>query len=67
MERDDWQLNETASHLSAEEQQLLVMRYAPVVRKIARTLPRDPGLLEFEDAVGYGMCGLVEAVRHYRA
>lgn len=66
MERDDWQLNDTASHLSAEEQQLLVMRYAPVVRKIARTLPRDPGLLEFEDAVGYGMCGLVEAVRHYR-
>lgn len=63
---DDWQLNEDAAHLSAEEQQLLVMRYAPVVRRIARSLPRDPGLLEFEDAVGYGMCGLVEAVRNYR-
>jgi len=66
MEPDNRQLNDDTSHLSAEDQQLLVMRYAPVVRRIARSLPRDPGLLEFEDAVGYGMCGLVEAVRHYR-
>lgn len=55
-----------AGHLSMEEQQLLVMRFAPLVRKIARSVPHDPGLIEFEDAVGFGMCGLVEAVRRYR-
>jgi RNA polymerase sigma factor for flagellar operon FliA len=52
--------------LSHEEQQELVMRYAPLVRRVARSLPLEiPGLLEFEDAVGYGTCGLVEAVRRY--
>ncbi len=52
--------------LSLEEQQQLVMQYAPLVRRIARSLPMEiPGLLEFEDAVGYGTCGLVEAVRRY--
>ena len=49
--------------LSLEEQQQLVMQYAPLVRRVARSLPLEiPGLLEFEDAVGYGTCGLVEAV-----
>ena len=66
MESEYWHLGDDGRRLSAEEQQLLVMRYAPLVRKIARSLPRDPGLIEFEDAVGYGMCGLVEAVRNYR-
>lgn len=52
--------------LSLEEQQQLVLQFAPLVRRIARTLPLEiPGLLEFEDAVGYGTCGLVEAVRRY--
>ena len=52
--------------LSLEEQQQLVMQYAPLVRKIARSLPMEiPGLLEFDDAVGYGTCGLVEAVRRF--
>lgn len=52
--------------LSHEEQQELVMQYAPLVRRVARSLPIEiPGLLEFEDAVGYGTCGLVEAVRRY--
>lgn len=42
------------------------MQYAPLVRRVARSLPLEiPGLLEFEDAVGYGTCGLVEAVRRY--
>lgn len=52
--------------LSLEEQQQLVMQYSPLVRRVARSLPLEiPGLLEFEDAVGYGTCGLVEAVRRY--
>jgi len=52
--------------LPLEEQQRLVLQYAPLVRKIARTLPLEiPGVLEYEDAVGYGTCGLVEAVRRY--
>jgi RNA polymerase sigma factor for flagellar operon FliA len=54
------------TRLSLEEQQQLVMQYAPLVRRVARSLPLEiPGLLEFEDAVGYGTCGLVEAVRRY--
>lgn len=54
------------NRLSLEEQQQLVMQYAPLVRRVARSLPLEiPGLLEFEDAVGYGTCGLVEAVRRY--
>lgn len=58
---------ESSPHrLSLEEQQQLVMQYAPLVRRVARSLPLEiPGLLEFEDAVGYGTCGLVEAVRRY--
>jgi RNA polymerase sigma factor for flagellar operon FliA len=57
---------EAPSRLSLEEQQQLVMQYAPLVRRVARSLPLEiPGLLEFEDAVGYGTCGLVEAVRRY--
>ena len=54
------------TRLTHEEQQQLVMQYAPLVRRVARSLPLEiPGLLEFEDAVGYGTCGLVEAVRRY--
>jgi RNA polymerase sigma factor for flagellar operon FliA len=57
---------ETPQRLTLEEQQQLVMQYAPLVRRVARSLPLEiPGLLEFEDAVGYGTCGLVEAVRRY--
>jgi len=57
---------ETPSRLTLEEQQQLVTQYAPLVRRVARSLPLEiPGLLEFEDAVGYGTCGLVEAVRRY--
>ncbi len=52
--------------LTLEEQQQLVMQYAPLVRRVARSLPLEiPGLLECEEAVGYGTCGLVEAVRRY--
>lgn len=55
-----------ANRLPHEEQQKLVMQYAPLVRRVARSLPLEiPGLLEYEDAVGYGTCGLVEAVRRY--
>lgn len=54
------------TRLSLEEQQDLVVQYTPLVKRVARTLPLEiPGVLEFEDAVGYGMCGLVEAVRRY--
>src|SRR5688572_11645866 len=57
---------ETPTRLTLEEQQQLVMQYAPLVRRVARSLPLEiPGLLEFEEAVGYGTCGLVEAVRRY--
>jgi RNA polymerase sigma factor FliA len=57
---------ELPGRLTLEEQQQLVMQYAPLVRRVARSLPLEiPGLLEFEDAVGYGTCGLVEAVRRY--
>src|SRR5687768_11218107 len=46
---------ETPNRLTLEEQQQLVMQYAPLVRRVARSLPLEiPGLLEFEDAVGYG-------------
>ncbi|MBI2765539.1 MAG: FliA/WhiG family RNA polymerase sigma factor [Chloroflexi bacterium] len=69
----DWQADgeeevpaETPTRLTLEEQQELVLQYAPLVRRVARSLPLEiPGLLEFEDAVGYGTCGLVEAVRRY--
>jgi RNA polymerase sigma factor FliA len=54
------------NRLSLEEQQDLVLQYTPLVKHIARSLPLEiPGVLEFEDAVGYGMCGLVEAVRRF--
>jgi RNA polymerase sigma factor for flagellar operon FliA len=57
---------EVPNRLTLEEQQQLVMQYSPLVRRVARSLPLEiPGLLEFEDAVGYGTCGLVEAVRRY--
>ncbi len=57
---------DSGHRLPLEEQQRLVLQYAPLVRKIARTLPLEiPGVLEYEDAVGYGTCGLVEAVRRY--
>ena len=57
---------EAPQRLTLEEQQDLVLQYAPLVRKVARSLPLEiPGVLEFEDAVGYGTCGLVEAVRRY--
>ena len=60
------ELTKPGSRLTLEEQQDLVLQYTPLVRRIARTLPLEiPGLLEFEDAVGYGTCGLIEAVRRY--
>jgi RNA polymerase sigma factor for flagellar operon FliA len=63
---EDVQEGEVRTRLSLEEQQRLVVQYTPLVRRVARTLPLEiPGLLEFEDAVGYGTCGLVEAVRRY--
>lgn len=65
-EDDDETEGQPGQRLSHEEQQELVMRYAPLVRRVARSLPIEiPGLLEYEDAVGYGTCGLVEAVRRY--
>ena len=63
---DDGASTPAPGRLSLEEQQQLVMQYAPLVRRVARSLPLEiPGLLEYEDAVGYGTCGLVEAVRRY--
>lgn len=57
---------DAGTRLSLEEQQELVIQYAPLVRRVARSLPLEiPGVLEFEDAVGYGTCGLVEAVRRF--
>ena len=54
------------SRLTEEEQEDLVLQYAPLVRRVARSLPLEiPGLLEYEDAVGYGTCGLIEAVQRY--
>lgn len=58
--------DEGGTRLPLEDQQRLVVQYAPLVRRVARSLPLEiPGLLEYEDAVGYGTCGLVEAVRRY--
>lgn len=52
--------------LPFQEQQALVLQYTPLVHRIARSLPLEiPGVLEYEDAVGFGTCGLVEAVRRY--
>jgi RNA polymerase sigma factor for flagellar operon FliA len=67
LEVDDQDEDDAApTRLPHEEQQRLVMQYAPLVRRVARSLPLEiPGLLEYEDAVGYGTCGLVEAVRRY--
>ncbi|OAI42735.1 hypothetical protein AYO38_11255 [bacterium SCGC AG-212-C10] len=63
---DDFEEDAAPQRLTLQEQQDLVMQYAPLVRRVARSLPLEiPGLLEFEDAVGYGTCGLVEAVRRY--
>ncbi len=60
------QTDDAPTRLSHEEQQQLVIQYGPLVKKVARTLPLQiPGVLEYEDAVGYGTCGLVEAVRRY--
>lgn len=57
---------EHTGQLTLEEQQALVVQYTPLVRRVARTLPLEiPGVLEYEDAVGYGTCGLIEAVRRY--
>jgi len=57
---------EVPTRLTYEQQQQLVVQYGPLVKKVARTLPLEiPGVLEYEDAVGYGTCGLVEAVRRY--
>jgi RNA polymerase sigma factor for flagellar operon FliA len=48
------------------EQQALVLKYEPLVRRVARSLPLHiPALLEYEDAVSFGTCGLIEAVRRY--
>jgi RNA polymerase sigma factor for flagellar operon FliA len=57
---------DVSRRLTLEEQQELVIQYTPLVRRVARSLPLEiPGVLEFEDAVGYGTCGLIEAVRRY--
>jgi RNA polymerase sigma factor for flagellar operon FliA len=62
----DQAVNEPSGRLTLEEQQELVLQYTPLVRRVARSLPLEiPGVLEFEDAVGYGTCGLIEAVRRY--
>lgn len=66
LEQHDTNLEPQPTRLTLEEQQELVVQYTPLVKRVARTLPLEiPGVLEFEDAVGYGMCGLVEAVRRY--
>ena len=52
--------------LTLEQQQEIVVRYTPLVRRVARSLPLEiPGVLEYEDAVGFGTCGLIEAVRRF--
>lgn len=52
--------------LTLQQQQELVVRYTPLVRRVARSLPLEiPGVLEYEDAVGFGTCGLIEAVRRF--
>jgi len=62
----DQAVDQPPVRLTLEEQQELVMQYTPLVRRVARSLPLEiPGVLEFEDAVGYGTCGLIEAVRRY--
>lgn len=54
------------STLTTEEQQELVLAHASMVRRIAKSIPiQIPGVLEYEDAVGFGMCGLVEAARRF--
>lgn len=48
------------------EQQDMVLQYVPLVRKIARGLPLQmPAVFDFDDAVGFGTCGLIEAVKRY--
>ncbi len=52
--------------LTLAQQQELVVRYTPLVRRVARSLALEiPGVLEYEDAVGFGTCGLIEAVRRF--
>ena len=52
--------------LTLEQQHKLILQYTPLVRRIARNLPIQlPGILDYEDAVGHGMCGLVEAVQRF--
>jgi RNA polymerase sigma factor for flagellar operon FliA len=49
-------------------QQELVLQYGPLVRKVARTLPLQiPAIFEYDDAVSFGTCGLIEAVKRYDA
>ena len=53
-------------HASAEDKEAIVLKYAPLVRHVARSLPIElRGVMEFEDAVSFGMCGLIEAVDRY--
>ncbi len=54
------------TRLTLAQQHELILQYTPLVRRIARNLPIQlPGLLDYEDAVGHGMCGLVEAVQRF--
>lgn len=65
---DDAQDVEPGHVLTPDEQDALVLQYAPLVRKIARSLSLNlPGVFDFDDAVAAGMCGLVEAVRRFDA
>jgi RNA polymerase sigma factor for flagellar operon FliA len=49
-----------------QEKEALVLQYAPLVRHVARSLPIElRGVMEFEDAVSFGMCGLIEAIDRY--
>jgi RNA polymerase sigma factor for flagellar operon FliA len=49
-------------------QQEMVLQYGPLVRKVARTLPLQiPAIFDFDDAVSFGTCGLIEAVKRYDA
>lgn len=55
-----------AKRLTPEDKEALVLQYSPLVRHVARSLPIElRGVMEFEDAVSFGMCGLIEAIDRY--
>ncbi len=58
----------TPAKLSLEEQQQLVMQYAPLVKRIAyHLMAKLPASVQAEDIIQNGMLGLIDAVGRFEA